>query len=152
MCEQAARSCRAGVQRLLRKPPPALRGLDGLLRWVVARMSDKGVAERELLTPGTATAQRKGTSVILDVSGPRGAGPGVHPGARTPKERAARRLLPLPGSCAARDRGYSSGPAPPPDRLGTGCTLGHVTLNWVGMRLQPGTWIPLRGSRVGVGV
>ncbi|PKK23149.1 N-terminal EF-hand calcium binding protein 2 [Columba livia] len=30
-------------------------------------MSDKGVAERELLTPGTATAQRKGTSVILDI-------------------------------------------------------------------------------------
>ncbi|NXK48063.1 NECA2 protein, partial [Chauna torquata] len=67
MCEQAARYCRAGVHRLLRKPPPALRGLDGLLRWVVARMSDKGVAERELLTPGAA-AQRKGTSVILDVS------------------------------------------------------------------------------------
>ncbi|NXI64633.1 NECA2 protein, partial [Anseranas semipalmata] len=49
-----------------RKPPPALRGLDGLLRWVVARMSDKGVADRELLTPGAA-AQRKGTSVILDI-------------------------------------------------------------------------------------
>ncbi|KAF1496506.1 N-terminal EF-hand calcium-binding protein 2, partial [Eudyptula minor novaehollandiae] len=68
MCEQAARYCRAGVHRLLRKPPPALRGLDGLLRWVVARMSDKGVAERELLTPGAAAAQRKGTSVILDVT------------------------------------------------------------------------------------
>ncbi|KAM7101069.1 N-terminal EF-hand calcium-binding protein 2 [Ciconia maguari] len=67
MCEQAARYCRAGVHRLLRKPPPALRGLDGLLRWVVARMSDKGVAERELLTPGAAGAQRKGTSVILDI-------------------------------------------------------------------------------------
>ncbi|KAM6123797.1 N-terminal EF-hand calcium-binding protein 2 [Phoenicopterus ruber ruber] len=67
MCEQAGRYCRAGVQRLLRKPPPALRGLDGLLRWVVARMSDKGVAERELLTPGAAAAQRKGTSVILDI-------------------------------------------------------------------------------------
>uniref|UniRef100_A0A8C4TYL8 N-terminal EF-hand calcium binding protein 2 n=1 Tax=Falco tinnunculus TaxID=100819 RepID=A0A8C4TYL8_FALTI len=70
MCEQAARYCRAGVQRLLlRKPPPALRGLDGLLRWVVARMSDKAVAERELLTPGVAAAaeQRKGTSVILDI-------------------------------------------------------------------------------------
>ncbi|NXL30963.1 NECA2 protein, partial [Glaucidium brasilianum] len=68
MCEQAARYCRAGVQRLLRKPPPALRGLDGLLRWVGARMNDKGVAERELLAPGAAAAQRKGTSVILDVS------------------------------------------------------------------------------------
>ncbi|KAM8983573.1 N-terminal EF-hand calcium-binding protein 2 isoform 1-T1 [Ara ararauna] len=67
MCEQAARYCRAGVQRLLRKPPPALRGLDGILRWVVARMSDKGVAELELLTPGAAAAQRKGTSVILDI-------------------------------------------------------------------------------------
>ncbi|XP_074957803.1 N-terminal EF-hand calcium-binding protein 2 isoform X2 [Phalacrocorax aristotelis] len=67
MCEQAARYCRAGVHRLLRKPPPALRGLDGLLRWVAARMSDKGVAERELLTPGAAAGQRKGTSVILDI-------------------------------------------------------------------------------------
>ncbi|NXD77806.1 NECA2 protein, partial [Halcyon senegalensis] len=70
MCEQAARYCRAGVQRLLRKPPPALRGLDGLLRWVGARMGDKGLADRELLSPGAAAAasQRKGTSVILDVN------------------------------------------------------------------------------------
>ncbi|NXN35837.1 NECA2 protein, partial [Rhinoptilus africanus] len=67
MCEQAARYCRAGVHRLLRKPPPALRGLEGLLRWVVARMGDKAVAERELLNPGVAAAQRKGTSVILDI-------------------------------------------------------------------------------------
>ncbi|NXC40991.1 NECA2 protein, partial [Penelope pileata] len=66
MCEQAARYCRASVHRLLRKPAPALRGLDGLLRWVGARMSDKGVADRELPTPGAA-AQRKGTSVILDI-------------------------------------------------------------------------------------
>ncbi|NXN13554.1 NECA2 protein, partial [Indicator maculatus] len=68
MCEQAARYCRAGVQRLLRKPPPALRGLDGLLRWVGARMGDKSLAERELLSSGAAAEQRKGTSVILDVS------------------------------------------------------------------------------------
>ncbi|NWT01782.1 NECA2 protein, partial [Mionectes macconnelli] len=69
MCEQAARYCRAGVQKLLRKPAPALRGLDGLLRWAATRMGDKGLAERELLAPGaTAAAQRKGTSVILDVN------------------------------------------------------------------------------------
>lgn len=70
MCEQAARYCRAGVQKLLRKPAPALRGLDGLLRWAAGRMGDKGLAERELLSPGAAAAQRKGTSVILDVSAP----------------------------------------------------------------------------------
>lgn len=94
MCEQAARSCRAGVHRLLRKPPPALRGLDGLLRWVVARMSDKGVADRELLTPG-ASSQRKGTSVILDVSAPaapRLGGGGICPATRIPH----RRRCPLP--------------------------------------------------------
>ncbi|NXT72472.1 NECA2 protein, partial [Chaetops frenatus] len=68
MCEQAARYCRAGVQKLLRKPAPALRGLDGLLRWAAGRMGDKGLAERELLAPGAAAAQRKGTSVILDVT------------------------------------------------------------------------------------
>ncbi|XP_031977469.1 N-terminal EF-hand calcium-binding protein 2 isoform X2 [Corvus moneduloides] len=67
MCEQAARYCRAGVQKLLRKPAPALRGLDGLLRWAACRMGDKGLAERELLAPGAAAAQRKGTSVILDI-------------------------------------------------------------------------------------
>uniref|UniRef100_A0A8D2N1K5 N-terminal EF-hand calcium binding protein 2 n=1 Tax=Zonotrichia albicollis TaxID=44394 RepID=A0A8D2N1K5_ZONAL len=67
MCEQAARYCRAGVQKLLRKPAPALRGLDGLLRWAAARMGDKGLADRELLAPGATAAQRKGTSVILDI-------------------------------------------------------------------------------------
>ncbi|XP_075289834.1 N-terminal EF-hand calcium-binding protein 2 isoform X2 [Opisthocomus hoazin] len=59
MCEQAARYCRAGVQRLLRKGPPAL---DGLLRWAGGRMGDKG----QPLPPGPA-AQRKGTAVILDI-------------------------------------------------------------------------------------
>lgn len=97
MCEQAARYCRAGVQRLLRKPPPALRGLDGLLRWVVARMGDKAVAERELLNPGAAAAQRKGTSVILDVSGP--------PGRRgcTPRS-SSRTRMPAPAAPPARIR------------------------------------------------
>lgn len=77
MCEQAARYCRASVHKLLHKPQPQLRGLDGLLRWIVTKMSDKSVlAERELLPEGQAAAarhffaaeQRKGTSVILDVS------------------------------------------------------------------------------------
>uniref|UniRef100_A0A7M4E3C0 N-terminal EF-hand calcium binding protein 2 n=1 Tax=Crocodylus porosus TaxID=8502 RepID=A0A7M4E3C0_CROPO len=77
MCEQAARYCRASVHKLLHKPQPQLRGLDGLLRWIVTKMSDKSVlAERELLPEEQAAAarhffapeQRKGTSVILDVS------------------------------------------------------------------------------------
>ncbi|XP_059569732.1 N-terminal EF-hand calcium-binding protein 2 isoform X2 [Alligator mississippiensis] len=76
MCEQAARYCRASVHKLLHKPQPQLRGLDGLLRWIVTKMSDKSVlAERELLPEGQAAAarhffaaeQRKGTSVILDI-------------------------------------------------------------------------------------
>lgn len=137
MCEQAARYCRAGVQRLLRKPPPALRGLDGLLRWVVARMSDKAVAERELLSPGAAAAaaaQRKGTSVILDVSVPRGRrrllppslparilhrlGSGVSPRGRRPPAGRARgcspgAVPPWPGSRAARDGRYFPGAASP---------------------------------------
>lgn len=126
MCEQAARYCRAGVQRLLRKPPPALRGLDGLLRWVVARMSDKAVAERELLSPGAAAAaaaQRKGTSVILDVSVPRG----------------RRRLLPpsLPARILHR---LGSGVSPrgrrPPAGRARGCSPGAVP-PWPGSRAHP---------------
>lgn len=108
MCEQAARYCRAGVQKLLRKPAPALRGLDGLLRWAAGRMGDKGLAERELLAPGAAAAQRKGTSVILDVSAPR---------------------IPHPGSCLPppRERGCSSA-LRSPGRRGTGWSSGHPRL------------------------
>ncbi|XP_034281284.1 N-terminal EF-hand calcium-binding protein 2 [Pantherophis guttatus] len=75
MCEQAARYCRESVHRLLRQQPqPA----SGLLRWVVTKMSDgkSPLPERELLPEGPAAAaaaaagpeQKKGTSVILDVS------------------------------------------------------------------------------------
>ncbi|XP_044289844.1 N-terminal EF-hand calcium-binding protein 2 [Varanus komodoensis] len=80
MCEQAARYCREGVHRLFRKAPPPqpqLAGLDGLLRWIVTKMSDKSLlAERELPPqrdppPAAAAAcapeQRKGASVILDI-------------------------------------------------------------------------------------
>ncbi|XP_058010953.1 N-terminal EF-hand calcium-binding protein 2 isoform X2 [Ahaetulla prasina] len=74
MCEQAARYCRESVHRLLRQQPqPASgRGLDGLLRWVVTKMSDgkSPLPERELLPEGPAAAgaeQKKGTSVILDI-------------------------------------------------------------------------------------
>lgn len=84
MCEQAARYCRESVHRLLRQQPqPASGGgggLDGLLRWVVTKMSDSKspLPERELLPEGPAAAgpeQKKGTSVILDVSrGARGVG------------------------------------------------------------------------------
>ncbi|XP_074864722.1 N-terminal EF-hand calcium-binding protein 2 [Carettochelys insculpta] len=72
MCEQAARYCRESVHKLLRKPQPPLRGLDGLLRWLVTKMSDKSLlAEREGPAAGGrelfAPEQRKGTSVILDI-------------------------------------------------------------------------------------
>ncbi|XP_028905627.1 N-terminal EF-hand calcium-binding protein 2 [Ornithorhynchus anatinus] len=70
MCEQAARLCRDGVHRLLRKPPPQGRALGGLLRWVGARMSDP----REPLPEGPRAGHglcpappRRGTSVILDI-------------------------------------------------------------------------------------
>lgn len=122
MCEQAARYCRAGVHRLLRKPAPALRGLDGLLRWVGARMSDKGVADRELLTSG-ASAQRKGTSVILDVSDPEvprlGVGHPLSAGPTSPRE------------CTGIPAALLLHPAPP-DRRGIG------VISW--------SCIPLHGS------
>uniref|UniRef100_A0A8C3S1J1 N-terminal EF-hand calcium binding protein 2 n=1 Tax=Chelydra serpentina TaxID=8475 RepID=A0A8C3S1J1_CHESE len=41
MCEQAARYCRDSVHRILHKQQPQIRGLDGLLRWIVTKMSDK---------------------------------------------------------------------------------------------------------------
>lgn len=76
MCEQAARYCRESVHRLLRQQqqqPASGGGLDGLLRWVVTKMSDgkSPLPERELLPEGPGAAgpeQKKGTSVILDVS------------------------------------------------------------------------------------
>ncbi|XP_065272898.1 N-terminal EF-hand calcium-binding protein 2 [Emys orbicularis] len=76
MCEQAARYCRESVHKILHKQQPQIRGLDGLLRWIVTKMSDKSIlSDRELLQEGQAAAgqeffppgQRKGTSVILDI-------------------------------------------------------------------------------------
>ncbi|OCT84336.1 N-terminal EF-hand calcium-binding protein 2 [Xenopus laevis] len=68
MCEQAARYCRDSVHKLLQQQHPQARGLDGLLRWIVTKMSDK--SERELrgeeeVTPIPVT--RRGISVILDI-------------------------------------------------------------------------------------
>ncbi|XP_002940377.3 N-terminal EF-hand calcium-binding protein 2 [Xenopus tropicalis] len=73
MCEQAARYCRDSVHKLLQQQHPQARGLDGLLRWIVTKMSDK--SERELRgeeevngvhgTPIPMT--RRGISVILDI-------------------------------------------------------------------------------------
>ncbi|XP_048461840.1 N-terminal EF-hand calcium-binding protein 2 isoform X1 [Rhincodon typus] len=78
MCDQAARYCRDSVQQQLRDTQPPLhrgiRGLDGVLRWVFTKMSDKKfgdresqkteeAASREQLAPDT----KKGISVILDI-------------------------------------------------------------------------------------
>lgn len=168
MCEQAARYCRAGVQRLLRKPPAALRGLDGLLRWVVARMGDKGVAERELLTPGAAAAavQRKGTSVILDVSGSPLQPPGMHPAARIPPPHPGSGRSPCPHPAIAGGRRGFLGSLHPLHRLGNGlypgsCNprlggrggrilvpcAGPAAADWAGVGMQPGSRSPLPGSR-----
>lgn len=78
MCEQAARYCRDSVHRLLHKQQRQIAGLDGLFRWVVTKMNDKSsLSERELLQQegqaaagqgGFGPGQRKGASVILDVS------------------------------------------------------------------------------------
>ncbi|XP_062817589.1 N-terminal EF-hand calcium-binding protein 2 isoform X1 [Anolis carolinensis] len=86
MCEQAARYCRASLHKLLRKEERALPvspGADGLLRWIVAKMSDKSLLpereeeeeeEEERGRQGAASAAhhrtpqlRKGASVILDI-------------------------------------------------------------------------------------
>ncbi|MBN3311011.1 NECA2 protein, partial [Amia calva] len=96
MCEQAARYCRDGVHKLLHKEQPQLRaqdsetdtaaqsgnsgaqlgGIDGLVRWIVTKMSDKNISARELLKEGEPAAAReqllrpeprRGISVILDV-------------------------------------------------------------------------------------
>ncbi|XP_056621903.1 N-terminal EF-hand calcium-binding protein 2 [Triplophysa dalaica] len=105
MCEQAARYCRDGVHKLLHKEQAKLRsqdskehpnpgaqdsetaaqsgnsgaqpgGIDGLVRWIVTKMSDnKSISTREYGKEEAAVAQeqffapepRKGISVILDI-------------------------------------------------------------------------------------
>ncbi|KAK1161914.1 N-terminal EF-hand calcium-binding protein 2-like isoform X1 [Acipenser oxyrinchus oxyrinchus] len=96
MCEQAARYCRDGVHKLLSKEQSKLRsqnsetetaaqtssggaqlgGIDGLVRWIVTKMSDnKNLSSREFLREESAVARekffnpepRKGISVILDI-------------------------------------------------------------------------------------
>ncbi|XP_064414651.1 N-terminal EF-hand calcium-binding protein 2 [Latimeria chalumnae] len=78
MCEQAARYCRDSVHKILHKQQPQIRGLDGLVRWIVTKMSDKKIiSDREFLQDEEEQAaakgdffmpeQRKGISVILDI-------------------------------------------------------------------------------------
>ncbi|GCC34230.1 hypothetical protein chiPu_0012703 [Chiloscyllium punctatum] len=79
MCDQAARYCRVSVQQQPRdKQPPlqrSIRGLDGVLRWVFTKMSDKKFGDRESQKTEQAASSeqlpldtKKGISVILDVS------------------------------------------------------------------------------------
>ncbi|KAM4720734.1 N-terminal EF-hand calcium-binding protein 2 [Rhinophrynus dorsalis] len=73
MCEQAARYCRDSVHKLLQQQHPQARRLDGLLRWIVTKMSDKSerklqgeeglICAQDSPMPGT----RRGISVILDI-------------------------------------------------------------------------------------
>ncbi|XP_066438309.1 N-terminal EF-hand calcium-binding protein 2 isoform X2 [Eleutherodactylus coqui] len=73
MCEQAARYCRTSVHKLLQQQHSQVRGLDGLLRWIVTKMSDKSDKElrgeeavrlvQDMPEPGC----RRGISVILDI-------------------------------------------------------------------------------------
>ncbi|XP_072278986.1 N-terminal EF-hand calcium-binding protein 2 isoform X1 [Pyxicephalus adspersus] len=73
MCEQAARYCRTSVHKLLQQPHSQSRALDGLLRWIVTKMSDKSERElrggeavtgvQDMPNPGT----RRGISVIMDI-------------------------------------------------------------------------------------
>ncbi|XP_053305460.1 N-terminal EF-hand calcium-binding protein 2 [Spea bombifrons] len=73
MCEQAARYCRDSVHKLLKQQPPQARGLDGLLRWIVTKMSDKNERELQGEEAGTGgqdsnnPGTRRGISVILDI-------------------------------------------------------------------------------------
>ncbi|XP_041123902.1 N-terminal EF-hand calcium-binding protein 2-like [Polyodon spathula] len=96
MCEQAARYCRDGVHKLLSKEQSKLRsqssetetaaqtgsggaqlgGIDGLVRWIVTKMSDnKKLSSREFLKEEPAVARekffnpepRKGIAVVLDI-------------------------------------------------------------------------------------
>ncbi|KAM3919774.1 N-terminal EF-hand calcium-binding protein 2 isoform 1-T2 [Leptodactylus fuscus] len=73
MCEQAARYCRTSVHKLLQQQQSQVRGLDGLLRWIVTKMSDKSERElrgEEAVTLGQGMPEpgtKRGISVILDI-------------------------------------------------------------------------------------
>ncbi|XP_043937874.1 N-terminal EF-hand calcium-binding protein 2 [Protopterus annectens] len=76
MCEQAARYCRDSVHKILHKQETQIRGLDGFVRWIVTKMSDKKIiSDKEFLQDEEEAAaqhfcmpeQRKGISVILDI-------------------------------------------------------------------------------------
>lgn len=75
MCAQDTRYCTDTGQRLDKQPARqrSIRALDGVLRWVFTKMSEKKFGDRECLKGEPACRDRvvpenrKGISVILDV-------------------------------------------------------------------------------------
>ncbi|XP_069757034.1 N-terminal EF-hand calcium-binding protein 2 isoform X3 [Narcine bancroftii] len=74
MCAEESRDCTDSARRLgsaLARQPPrqrSLRGLDAVLRWVFARMSDKKLGTRGSVKEEAACPdKRRGISVILDI-------------------------------------------------------------------------------------